>query len=128
MPKPSHGDVEITLYWNNYNDLDLYCVDPTRNVLSYKQRTSPSGGIYEIDMNNDETPGTNTPIEHIYWPTGGAPKGKYVVSVNFFARRDNSVDMSPFKVVVKYNGETKTYTGKVSSATRDCKVCDFTRE
>lgn len=128
MPKPSHGDVEITLYWNNYNDLDLYCVDPTRNVLSYKQRTSPSGGIYEIDMNNDETPGTNTPIEHIYWPTGGAPKGKYVVSVNFFARRDNSVDMSPFKVVVKYNGETKTYTGKVSSATRDCKVCDFTLE
>ena len=34
-PKPSHGDVEITLQWKDRNDLDLHCVEPNGDTINF---------------------------------------------------------------------------------------------
>ena len=63
---PSTGDVQVLLSWDNYNDLDLACIDPEGNTLWFKNKRVPSGGLLEIDMNvapND----SKTPIENISW-------------------------------------------------------------
>jgi hypothetical protein len=50
-PEPSTGSVQVLLKWYNYNDLDLICRDPNGDVVWYKNKIVPSGGMLEIDMN-----------------------------------------------------------------------------
>lgn len=108
-PVIHHGDVEISLTWNNKNDLDLICVDPDGTMISFKNRNSASGGALDVDMNCQE-PFRNDPIEHIYWPVGGAPAGTYSVGVVYYAQHDDRVQV-PFNVSVKANGQIKNYQG-----------------
>ena len=123
-PEPSHGDVEITLQWDNLNDLDLVCVDPDGETIYYQHKQSGSGGMLEIDMN--ARPTTTHPIEHIYWPTGGAPAGTYSVYVNYYERHDRNINATPFTVKVKYGRKTETFTGTLSSTDNTAPICTFT--
>ena len=60
------GDVEITLTWNNLNDLDLHCVDPTNSEVFYGVKKSLlSGGELDVDQNSGQKPYTSQPVEHI---------------------------------------------------------------
>jgi subtilisin family serine protease len=103
-PVPSTGDVQILLKWNNYNDLDLICIDPFGDTVYFKNDKVPSGGQLEIDMNR-EYPYSKTPIEHIFWPTGKAPHGTYKVYLLYYKKHERDIDETPFKVSVKY-GDT----------------------
>lgn len=116
----SHGDVEITLYWYNGNDVDLSCKDPKGSIINYESnhRRSPSGGFLEVDMNAGCIAVNSTnPIEHIYWPYGGAPHGKYTVKVNFY---DSCTDIpeSEYKLKLKYGNKVEEKKGKVSRSHR----------
>ena len=123
-PNPSHGDVEITLHWDNYNDLDLSCDDPQGDHISFQHKHSRSGGQLEIDMNVE--PQTKNPIEHIYWPTGGAPAGTYIVQLNYYKRHERNINETPYTIDVKFGGKTETYTGTISSSDPARTICSFT--
>ena len=79
------GDVQISLMWNNQNDLDLHVIDPAGEAIFFKRRKSSSGGELDVDMNADPRKGlSNQPVENVYWPSGGAPNGNYKVYVNYY--------------------------------------------
>jgi hypothetical protein len=75
------GDVQATLLWASSDDLDLHVTDPAGEDIYYSHRTSASGG----QLDHDDIPGcgaaTQTHVENVFWPTGGAPPGQYKVYV-----------------------------------------------
>ncbi|GAA3623197.1 S8 family serine peptidase [Flavivirga jejuensis] len=109
---PSTGDVQILLSWDNYNDLDLHCVDPNGDKIWYKNKTVSSGGLLEIDM-NAETSHSMTPIENIYWPTHSAPHGSYSIYLNFFKKKATNIKENPYSITVKYGDSTKVLNGTI---------------
>jgi hypothetical protein len=78
------GEIQISLSWNDYNDLDLHCIDPRGEEIWFNNRRSRSGGTLDIDQ-NAHFPFTTTPVENIYWPIGGAPTGRYKIFVVFYS-------------------------------------------
>lgn len=122
-PVPHTGDVQILLSWSNYNDLDLSCIDPYGYEVWYGNHIVPSGGELDIDMNAGG-PSSRNPIENIYWPSGGAPKGKYQVRLTFFSVKDNVVE-TPYEVKVKHGNNIDTYTGTLNSEKQIVDICSF---
>jgi subtilisin family serine protease len=123
-PKPSSGDVQVLLSWNNYNDLDLICKDPVGNNVFFKNRSVPSGGQLEFDM-NVEYPDNKKPIENIFWQKGKAPKGTYNVYLLYFKRHINIKD-TPYKITVKYGENTKNFEGIIKKENEAIHICSFT--
>lgn len=122
--QPSSGDVQILLSWDNYNDLDLMCTDPSGEMVWYKNKVSQSGGKLEIDM-NVECPGSRTPIENIFWPVGGAPEGTYNVYVKYFRQHESDAD-TPYSVKVRHGSKEDTYTGLLKNVSDVVQICSFT--
>ena len=50
----SSGEVQISLTWNNRNDLDLQCVEPSGERIDGYNQASPSGGVLDVDMNTTD--------------------------------------------------------------------------
>jgi len=74
------GDVQVTLLWADGNDLDLHVIDPSGAEIYFSNPKSPTGGT----LDHDDTAGCNstgTHVENVFWPTGGAPRGRYQVFV-----------------------------------------------
>ena len=109
---PSSGDVQFLLKWNNYNDLDLSCLDPQGHLIWYKNRLVPSGGLLEIDMNVNPSQ-SKEPIENIFWPTGSAPKGKYQVYIHCFQQHEQSIGATTYNLLVHYGNTTQNLTGEI---------------
>ncbi len=106
------GDVQVSLIWNNRNDLDLHVIPPSGQEISFMRPRSRCNGRLDVDMNaglftSDE------PVENVFWPTGKAPNGKYRVIVQYYGRRDPDTKDGTFEVAVKVNGEVQTFQGKV---------------
>lgn len=121
--KPSTGDVQILLNWNNYNDLDLVCTDPFNQTVWFYNKEVASGGKLEIDMNVNY-PDSKTPVENIYWPSGGAPDGNYNVYLVYYEKH-TAVNETPYKITVKYGVETEVYTGKIRLEDKSIPICSF---
>ena len=124
-PIPSSGDVHILLKWNNYNDLDLHCVDPSGVEIYFNNKSSPTGGILEIDMNADEFSRNSNPIENIYWPTGRAPEGTYSVYLVYYDMHD-TVDETSYIIEVKYGNRTEEFRGTIRSTDPKRQIYTFT--
>jgi hypothetical protein len=108
------GDVQISLLWNNINDLDLLCIEPSGEVICFVQRKAASGGELDVDRNASGTHFTDTPIENIYWPPDRAPLGKYKVYVNHFQNQGGS-DPTAYRVNILAGGRRKEYNNSISS-------------
>ncbi len=103
------GDIQISLMWNNLNDLDLHCVDPFGTEINYQNKHSAaSGGTLDVDANYLSSNCTEKPVENIYWPTGGAPAGDYKISVVYF-KQQCEADMTKFSVRVVVQGKATIY-------------------
>jgi hypothetical protein len=126
-PEPSTGSVQVLLEWHNYNDLDLICVDPTGETVWYRNKRVTSGGMLEIDMNAGSQY-SSSPIENIYWPQSGAPKGKYAVGVLYYKRHDTQQATSDFKVTVRYGNMEETHDNTAQTQGETIKICEFTLE
>lgn len=122
---PSTGDVQVLLDWQNYNDLDLICTDPFGESVFFRNRTVPSGGQLEIDM-NVEYPDSQTPIENVFWKPGGAPNGTYNVYLLYYKRHEPGIDETPYHIKVKYGGKVEDYSGQISEADKKLHICTFT--
>nr|HMS90079.1 zinc-ribbon domain-containing protein [Acidimicrobiales bacterium] len=83
-PELGTGDVQMTLRWSSTADLDLSVVDPTGAQIDYANPTSPSGGQLDVDSNFDCATASATGVENVFWPTGAAPDGEYVITVTYF--------------------------------------------
>ena len=94
------GDIQISLSWNNYNDLDLHCVDPKGEEIWFSHRISSSGGELDVDQ-NAQPPFTKVPVENIYWPVGGAPRGLYKIFVVYYAPRNGLDPAAPTAFTVR---------------------------
>ena len=130
----SSGDVEITLTWDNLNDIDLHCIDPHGQHIFYgtTPQTQPlfrTDGVLDVDQNRGP-PYTQHPVEHIYFQHGHAPAGRYQVYVDHFALH-GGLDPTRFQVTVKEYGRFRSYDGQISHGAHrpdglSKEVCEFT--
>ncbi|PAW77066.1 MAG: hypothetical protein B9S33_20420 [Pedosphaera sp. Tous-C6FEB] len=103
------GDVQISLMWDNFNDLDLHCADPSGEKIFYGHKRSASAGELDVDM-NARAPYSGQPVENIYWPTNGAPEGRYHVWVVHYSLHA-PVNETPYTVAIKQGGKTQEFRG-----------------
>lgn len=117
------GDVQITLTWHSYADIDLYVQDPDGDVVSYQTDSVPSGG--QLDRDNQCSNFEMGRAENIFWPVGGAPSGTYKVWVNYYA---DCSDVGPVAWTVRtvVKGQAKTYSGTINEVGDDQDVTTFT--
>ena len=118
------GDVQISLLWNNYNDLDLHVVCPSGETIYFGHRKSDCGGELDVDMN--VSPTSQEPVENVYWPTGQSPTGRYQVFVNHFKnhKRSGCKDPTNYRVSISCNGFPQEFEGSISSGQKN-KVHEF---
>ena len=109
------GDVQVTLRWDTADDLDLYVRDPNGEEVSFFNPTVSSGGQLDVDANAACMERMGSPVENIFWPTGGGAPGDYVARVELFSHcgPENPIN---FTLNILVNGEVQTQTGTVSSA------------
>jgi hypothetical protein len=121
------GVVQVSLVWDNENDLDIHVVSPLKEHIFFAMRRAPSGGHLDVDMNSDVSRLTQEPVENIYWSTSRAPRGIYRVYVHFYSRHDEKQDATAFRCAVKIGNDIKTIVGKVSTKDNDYLVGTFNR-
>lgn len=98
--------VDVSLIWDNLNDLDLYIKCPDGELIYYLKRKAKNGGQLDIDRNVHNKIKTLNPIEHITWENN-PPKGKYEIMVNL-ANHDPKYIYSDNKyevIIALNNGE-----------------------
>jgi Ca-activated chloride channel family protein len=115
------GDVQVSLLWNNTNDLDLHVIDPAGEEIYYGHRRSRSLGELDVDMNVVDL--TTKPVENVYWPLGKAPSGHYRVTVHVYTDREHRE--TPFAVEVLNKGETSSFEGILRGEKEWVQVCEF---
>ncbi|RRR73432.1 MAG: hypothetical protein EI684_08765 [Candidatus Viridilinea halotolerans] len=113
------GDVQITLNWNANVDLDLHVIDPNGERIYYANTRSSSGG--QLDRDNLCGNMILGRPENVFWPSGGAPRGTYVIQVDYYSSCGNSVDV-PFNVRAVVQGQVYTFSGVSRSGNRRVEV------
>ena len=110
------GSIQISLLWNNYNDLDLHCIDPNGEEIFYGHKKSSSNGELDVDMNAGEV-SSNQPVENIYWEKGTAPEGTYKIVLQHYSNHEcgeECLDPSNYFIRIKYNNTVKEFRGAIS--------------
>jgi len=124
------GDVQISLIWNNYNDLDLHVVCPSGERIFFDNRNSKCSGELDVDMNVKPT--SRKPVENVYWPENMAPRGTYRVYVHHYAKHSRGLrsnkDPTTFRVLVNMEGTKKEFKGDISNGEPLRLISEFTLE
>lgn len=118
------GDVQVSLSWENFNDIDLHVITPAGERIFFAARQSSCRGALDVDMNAGG-PQSREPVENIFWPKRAAPNGEYQVFVHHYARRDPAVDKTAFDVHVLVKGVRRRYSGYVQSGEPPTPVTQF---
>lgn len=107
------GDIQISLYWKNFNDLDLHCIDPSGEEIWFNNKISyNTHGELDVDQ-NAQPPYNAKPVENIFWPVGGAPRGRYQVFVVYYAQHD-AANATAFTVRTVMHGRTNFFSSIIS--------------
>ncbi|HIO94492.1 MAG TPA: hypothetical protein EYN46_03980 [Candidatus Poseidoniales archaeon] len=119
------GDVNVSLMWNNYNDLDLHVVCPSGERLHGGNRTSACHG--ELDVDANVKPESKKPVENVVWDIGNAPNGTYRVYVHHYKKhkKRGTKDPTEFKVIVNAGGTFTEYNSELSNGDAIMLVTDF---
>ena len=122
------SDVQISLIWNNYNDLDLHVVCPSGERIHGGNRESACGG--ELDVDANVRPESKKPVENVVWPEGKAPGGTYKAYVHHYKKhkKRRSKDPTTFKVICNAGGDIQEYEGSISSGDPIMLISEFTIE
>lgn len=119
------GSIQVSLSWNNLNDLDLHVIPPSGERLYFAFPKSNCGGHLDVDMNAGGKR-SNKPVENVYWPKNKAPAGAFQVYIDYFNQND-AVDATPFEVHVLVDGKKKSYKGVIRSGDSPALVAEFKR-
>ncbi|MDS0525920.1 hypothetical protein NNC19_09545 [Clostridium sp. SHJSY1] len=117
-----NNEIRCSLIWENYTDLDLHCITPSKEHIYYRDKRSKCGGWLDIDMNAGGGH-TTTPVENIRWSLGLAREGHYRFVVHNFCERGSGA--TPFKVELDVNGKVYSYEGKPLENRQEVTVFEF---
>ena len=119
------GDVQISLMWENFNDLDLHVVCPSGERIHGGNKISQCGG--ELDVDANVRPDTKKPVENVVWPGVTAPPGSYQVYVHHYKkhRKRRTKDPTSFQVIVNNVGDYREYHGDLTHGDPIRLVCQF---
>ena len=112
--------VDVSLLWNNLNDLDLYIKCPDGELIYYMNRKSKNGGQLDIDRNVKHQEITSYPIEHILWKNK-APVGKYEIILNLAGHHPkDQLSENEYQIIIDINNgsEIRKITGKYGKEIR----------
>lgn len=100
------GLLQVSLSWDQFNDVDLHLIDPNGEEIYYGNPTSATGGQLDVDSNAacniDEINNENIYYEDS--PEVTIPYGEYEVLVDLWSNCD-IVPSTNYTVVVYYGGE-----------------------
>lgn len=116
------GDIQVSLAWNNINDIDLHVIAPSGERIFFGHRASFCRGFLDVDMN--VAPQTMEPVENVFWPPGGAPRGVYQVYVHHFSNH-GARDPTPFRIRILVGGRKTLLEGAVSIGQPPVLVAEF---
>jgi hypothetical protein len=119
------GDIQVSLAWNNGNDIDLMMICPSGELIFFGRKRSACGGRLDIDR-NAAGPFDFAPVENIFWATGTAPSGRFTVLVNHYANH-GSPDPTGYVVRVTVDGKSKESRGTVRAFQPPSRIHQFTR-
>ena len=119
------GDVQISLIWDNFNDLDLHVITPRGENIFFGHRRSRCRGELDVDMNAGAGK-TREPVENVYWGKGKAPTGKYKVAVHHY-RNHGDPDPTHYELRVVVDGQTKVIQGELEYGSPRMIVYEFER-
>ncbi|MBL6890583.1 MAG: hypothetical protein ISR22_00850 [Candidatus Poseidoniaceae archaeon] len=119
------GSVQVSLAWDDYNDLDLHLFCPSGERIYFNNRNSECGGELDVDMN--VKPVSKTPVENVVW-TSNPPKGAYKVGVHFYKhhRKRKTKKSCKFRVRVCLYGKIQEYSGVIKYGNAMQMVTGFT--
>lgn len=108
------GDVQVSLMWNNYNDLDLHVVCPSGERIHGGNKISACGG--ELDVDANVRPETKKPVENVVWDDNTAQPGEYQVYVHHYKKHNKrrAKDPTKFQVIVNNIGDMLEFNGELS--------------
>lgn len=113
--------LRVSLSWENYTDLDIHGVTPSKQHIYYRSPRSSCGGYLDVDANGGRAT-TMTPVENIRWKDD-APDGRYRFFVHNYQERGTG--KTPFKVELEVKGKTWTYHGVSGSTGWQVDVFEF---
>lgn len=104
------GEVQFSLSWKDFNDLDLHVIVPDGTRIYFGHRKSPSKGELDVDMN--VRPESREPVENVRWLKGKARSGRYTIIVHWF-RPHAPKRQLPFDLVAKLGEKTELVKGAI---------------
>jgi len=119
------GTVQVSLAWDDFNDLDLHVFCPSGERIYFNNKKSECNGELDVDMN--ARPTSNNAVEHIVW-TGDAPLGVYKVGVHFYKHHSeiNTTKTCEFRARLTIHGEVRDYSGSITHGQAMQMVTSFT--
>jgi len=119
------GAVQISLAWEDRNDLDLHVYAPSGERIYFNHRRSECGGELDVDMN--ARPTSVTPVENVVWKDD-PPSGTYRVGVHFYRhhRRRGTKQRTTFTLRTAALGEVAEFTGTLQFGDGLLMVTSFT--
>ncbi|MEZ6068042.1 MAG: hypothetical protein R3B90_20545 [Planctomycetaceae bacterium] len=120
------GALQISLAWEDTNDLDLAVLTPQRELLYWGDTGTSDGGTLDVDSNAmGVTRVTRTPVENITWSNKTPPDGEYMVRVHFFGSRPRQSQTPTFRVRLQIAGEVRVLQGKLQQVQQQLLVAKF---
>ena len=119
------GAVQVSLAWDDYNDLDLHLFCPSGERIYFNNKESECGGELDVDMN--VKPVSNNPVENVVW-TKNPPKGTYKVGVHFYKyhRKRGTKKNTKYRLRVSIFGKIQEYSGMIKYGSAIQMVTGFT--
>ncbi|MBL6895515.1 MAG: hypothetical protein ISR23_00320 [Candidatus Poseidoniaceae archaeon] len=119
------GDVQISLMWENFNDLDLHVVCPSGERIHGGNKLSECNGELDVDANVRAE--TKKPVENVVWPGVSAPPGTYQVYVHHYKKhkKRRAKDPTSFQIIVNNVGDYREYHGDLTHGDPITLVCQF---
>ncbi len=119
------GEVQISLAWDDYNDLDLHIFCPSGERIYFNNKTSECGGELDVDMN--VRPTSKNAVENVVW-IENAPTGKYKVGVHFYKhhQKEETTETCEFRARITIHGDVRDYSGRITHGQAMQMVTSFT--
>lgn len=116
------GSLQLSLGWNDRNDLDLHVVTPGGERIYYARIQSADGGRLDVDMNiNGES---KQPVENITWGGNTPRDGRYLVQVHYF-KSFNRNEASPFYVRLQLGDDVQVIPAVAKGPQQFTQVATF---